>query len=102
MYHAGLNFFMLTPGNVHDTQAMDSLPVEAGAYYLMDKGYYHCGKFFLYQISDISFYFEGGDGDEGLDTKFYIDLYIIIIIYKSKLQEALKEGVARIKLISDI
>ena len=39
MYHAGLNFIMLTPGNVHDTQAMDSLPVEAGAYYLMDKGY---------------------------------------------------------------
>ena len=46
----------------------------------------------VYQISDISFYFEGGDGDEGLDMKFYIDLYIIIIIYKSKLQEALKRG----------
>lgn len=33
------NFIKLTPGNVHDTQAMDDLPVEAGAYYLMDKGY---------------------------------------------------------------
>ena len=33
------NFIMLTSGNVHDTQAMDDLPVEAGAYYLMDKGY---------------------------------------------------------------
>ena len=33
------NFIMLTPGNVHDTQAMDDLPIEAGAYYLMDKGY---------------------------------------------------------------
>ena len=43
-----------------------------------------------------------GYGNEGVDIKFYIDLYIIIIIYKSKLQEALKEGVARIKLISDI
>jgi len=31
------NFIMLTPGNVHDTQAMDDLPIEAGAYYLMDK-----------------------------------------------------------------
>ena len=53
------------------------------------------------QISDISFYFEGY-GNEGVDMNFYIDLYIIIIIYKSKLQEALKEGVVRIKLISDI
>ena len=30
---------MLTPGNVHDTQAMDNLSIEAEAYYLMDKGY---------------------------------------------------------------
>ena len=37
---------MLTPGNVHDTQAMDSLPVEAGAYYLMDKGYVDFDRLF--------------------------------------------------------
>ena len=40
------NFIMLTPGNVHDTQAMDSLPVEAGAYYLMDKGYVDFDRLF--------------------------------------------------------
>ena len=33
------NFVLLTPGNVHDSQAMDMLPIETGAYYLMDKGY---------------------------------------------------------------
>ena len=40
------NFIMLTPGNVHDTQAMDSMPVEAGAYYLMDKGYVDFDRLF--------------------------------------------------------
>ena len=32
-------FVHLTEGRVHDTKAMDELPVEAFAYYLMDKGY---------------------------------------------------------------
>jgi hypothetical protein len=32
-------FIHLTDGKVHDTQAMDELPVEAFSYYLMDKGY---------------------------------------------------------------
>ena len=40
----------------------------------------------------ISVFILRGYGDEELDIQFYIDLYIIIIIYKSKLQEALKEG----------
>ncbi len=33
------NFVLLTPGNVHDCKAEDLLPVEACAYYLMDKRY---------------------------------------------------------------
>ena len=37
---------MLTPGNVHDSQAMDDLPIEAGAYYLMDKGYVDFDRLF--------------------------------------------------------
>ena len=32
-------FIHLTEGNVHDSQVLDELPVEAFAYYLMDKGY---------------------------------------------------------------
>lgn len=33
------NFVLLTPGNAHDSQAMDMLPIETGAHYLMDKEY---------------------------------------------------------------
>ena len=32
-------FIHLTDGRVHDSKAMDELPIEAFAYYLMDKGY---------------------------------------------------------------
>lgn len=32
-------FIYLTDGKVHDSKAMDELPIEAFAYYLMDKGY---------------------------------------------------------------
>ena len=30
---------MLTPGKVNDARMMDKIPVEAGAFYLMDRGY---------------------------------------------------------------
>lgn len=33
------SFVELTEGNVHDSQMMETIPVEAGSYYLMDKGY---------------------------------------------------------------
>ena len=33
------SFIYLTDGRVHDSQSLDKLPVEAFAYYLMDKGY---------------------------------------------------------------
>ncbi len=32
-------FVMLTPGKVNDAKVMDKIPVEAGTFYLMDKGY---------------------------------------------------------------
>ena len=44
------------------------------------------------QISDISFYIDRGYVDEGISIMFYIDLYNIIILYKSKLQKTLKVG----------
>ena len=33
------SFVYLTDGRVHDSKVMDKIPVEAGSYYLMDKGY---------------------------------------------------------------
>lgn len=33
------SFVKLTEGNVHDSQMIEAIPVEAGSYYLMDKGY---------------------------------------------------------------
>ena len=32
-------FIHLTNGNVHDVKVLDCVPIESGAYYLMDKGY---------------------------------------------------------------
>lgn len=32
-------FVLLTPGKGNDAKVMDRIPVEAGAYYMMDKGY---------------------------------------------------------------
>ena len=32
-------FMLLTPGKINDAKVMDKIPVEAGAFYLMDKGY---------------------------------------------------------------
>ena len=44
------------------------------------------------KVYQISVFILRGYGEEGLVIKFYIDLYIIIIIYKSKLQKTLKRG----------
>lgn len=41
-------FIYLTEGKVHDSQAMDELPIVAFAYYLMDKGYVDFKR--LYQL----------------------------------------------------
>ena len=41
-------FVLLTPGKVNDAKVMDKVPVEAGAFYLMDKGYVAFEKLFKY------------------------------------------------------
>jgi hypothetical protein len=33
------DFICITPANVHDTQAFDDIPLEAGAFYIMDRAY---------------------------------------------------------------
>ena len=42
------SFVYLTDGRVHDSKVMDKIPVEAGSYYLMDKGYVDFRK--LYEL----------------------------------------------------
>ena len=42
-------WIFITEGSVHDVNALDHLPVEAGAYYVMDKGYVDFKR--LYKIS---------------------------------------------------
>lgn len=32
-------FLRITPGNVHDVRVLDEMPLEAGAFYVMDRGY---------------------------------------------------------------
>lgn len=41
-------FILLTPGKVHDSKVMSEIPVEANAYYLMDKGYVSFDALFKY------------------------------------------------------
>ena len=41
-------FVMLTPGKVNDAKVMDKIPVEAGTFYLMDKGYVAFEKLYKY------------------------------------------------------
>ena len=41
-------FVMLTPGKVNDAGVMDKIPVEAGAFYLMDRGYVAFEKLYKY------------------------------------------------------
>ena len=41
-------FVLLTPGKVNDAKVMDKIPVEAGAFYLMDKGYVAFEKLYKY------------------------------------------------------
>ena len=41
-------FVMLTPGKVNDAGVMDKIPVETGAFYLMDRGYVAFEKLYKY------------------------------------------------------
>jgi len=48
-------FIRVTPGNVHDVKALDHLPIDPGAFYVMDRGYvdfhrlhrFECAKAFF-------------------------------------------------------
>ena len=50
----------LTPASVHDSKAMDKIPVEAGARYLMDRGYCNYKKLYeLFQLQNAYFVTRG-------------------------------------------
>jgi hypothetical protein len=37
----------ITPGNIHDVNILDSIPIEAGAFYLLDRGYLDFSRLFI-------------------------------------------------------
>ncbi len=40
------SFILISTGKMHDVRALDDLPVEAGAFYLLDKGYIDYGRLY--------------------------------------------------------
>jgi hypothetical protein len=48
-------FIRITPGNCHEVSALDELPVEPGAYYLMDRGFLDFGR--LYRLHQRAAFF---------------------------------------------
>lgn len=40
------SFILISTGKLHDVMALDHLPIEAGAFYLMDKGYIDYGRLY--------------------------------------------------------
>lgn len=48
-------FIDITPGNVHDVNALDAIPVEPGAIYIMDRGYLDFARLFHLQSSGAFF-----------------------------------------------
>lgn len=48
-------FLRVTPGNVHDVNALDHLPIEPGAYYVMDRGYVDFMRLHRFEEAKASF-----------------------------------------------
>lgn len=43
-------WLFISDGSVHDVNILDNLPIEAGAYYVMDKGYLHWRRLYKFEI----------------------------------------------------
>lgn len=48
-------FIRVTRGNVHDVKALDHLPIEPGAYYVMDRGYIDFARLHRFERAKASF-----------------------------------------------
>jgi len=45
------SFVLITPGRVHDVKALDQLPLEAGSFYVMDRGYIHFARLYRFVLA---------------------------------------------------
>ena len=48
-------FVHISPGKLHDVNALDHLPIEAGAFYVMDRGYVDFQRLFRFEIGKAFF-----------------------------------------------
>jgi hypothetical protein len=44
------SWLFITEGSLHDVNALDGLPIESGAYYVMDKGYLHWKRLYKFEM----------------------------------------------------
>jgi len=49
------SFVLITPGRVHDVKALDHLPLEAGSFYVMDRGYIHFARLYRFPLAGAFF-----------------------------------------------
>jgi hypothetical protein len=54
-------FISVTAGCVHEVNALDTLPLEAGAYYIMDRGFIDFARLYRFQQSRAFFILRGKD-----------------------------------------
>ena len=45
------SFVLITPGRVSDVSVLDDLPLEAGAFYVMDRGYIHFARLYRFVLA---------------------------------------------------
>jgi hypothetical protein len=49
------SFVLITPGRVSDVSALDHLPLEAGSFYVMDRGYIHFARLYRFVLASAFF-----------------------------------------------
>ena len=60
-------FIHISDGKMHDVNVLDFLPIEAGAFYVMDRGYLDFGR--LYKLHQVGAFFVTTLSSEG--TTFF-------------------------------
>jgi len=103
------SWIFITDGSVHDVNALDLLPIEAGAYYVMDKGYVDFER--LYNIHQASAFWITRAKDNFSYTRQYsnqikkeagIKCDQIGILKREKVYQKYPEKIRRIKYYDSI